>query len=121
MIMQQLTFWSEEPHVNPSASPGCERDLLTIEGTSPLNLYGWLKNLAPAGWFGKMCPAFCPSTADGRLEPSSAAWLNAGMGSRTGFLTLSISECHSGAGVCSLSDILETGALPRRYCLSAKA
>ena len=44
-----------------------------------------------------------------------------GMGSPTAFLTLSISECHSGAGVCSLSDILETGDLPQRYYLSAKA
>ena len=43
------------------------------------------------------------------------------MGSPTGFLTLSTSECHNAAGVCSLSDILETGGLPQRYFLSAKA
>jgi hypothetical protein len=50
------------------------------------------------------------------------------MGSPTGFLTLSTSEfnhiaepCHNAEGVCSLSDILETGDVPQRYFLSAKA
>ena len=36
-------------------------------------------------------------------------------------LTLSISEFHSGAVVCSLSDILETGDVPQRFFLSATA
>ena len=35
--------------------------------------------------------------------------------------TLNITEWPNAADVCSLSDILETGALPRRYFLSAKA
>jgi hypothetical protein len=35
--------------------------------------------------------------------------------------TLSSSECPSDAVASSLSDILETGAVPRRYYLSAKA
>jgi predicted nucleic acid-binding protein len=35
--------------------------------------------------------------------------------------TLSSSECPSDAVASSLSDILETGAVPRRYFLSAKA
>ena len=43
------------------------------------------------------------------------------MGSPTEFLTLSTPEFHSDAVVCSLSDILETGELPQRYFLSAKA
>jgi hypothetical protein len=50
------------------------------------------------------------------------------MGSPTGFLTLNMSEwtvtlapSHSGGGVCSLSDILETGDLPQQYYLSPKA
>ena len=55
------------------------------------------------------------------MEASSEGWQNAGMGSPTGFLTLSISECHSDAAVCSLSDVLETGDLQRRYYLSAAA
>ncbi|KST74358.1 hypothetical protein WS76_09465 [Burkholderia humptydooensis] len=50
------------------------------------------------------------------------------MGSHTGFLTLSTSEWNhtlapslNDDGVSSLSDILETGDVPQRYFLSAKA
>jgi hypothetical protein len=43
------------------------------------------------------------------------------MGSLTESWTLSISECPSDAVVCSLSDILETGAVPQRFFLSARA
>jgi hypothetical protein len=43
------------------------------------------------------------------------------MGSHTEFLTLSTSEWHSAAAVCSLSDTLETGDLPQRFFLSATA
>ena len=50
------------------------------------------------------------------------------MGSPTGFLTLNTSEwnhieepSHNAEGVCSLSDILESGDVPQRYFLSAKA
>jgi hypothetical protein len=50
------------------------------------------------------------------------------MGSPTEFLTLSTSEWtalpaqfRSDDGVCSLSDVLETGDVPQRYFLSAKA
>jgi hypothetical protein len=43
------------------------------------------------------------------------------MGSPTEFWTLSISEYPSAAAASSLSDVLETGELPRRYYLSATA
>jgi hypothetical protein len=43
------------------------------------------------------------------------------MGSPTEFLTLSTSEWPRDAAVCSLSDVLEAGNLPRRYFLSGKA
>jgi hypothetical protein len=50
------------------------------------------------------------------------------MGSPTGFLTLNTSEHNAfhgqspnDEGVCSLSDVLETGEVPQRYFLSAKA
>jgi hypothetical protein len=41
------------------------------------------------------------------------------MASPTECLTLSSSEFPSAAAVCSLSDILETGDVPRRFYLSA--
>ena len=55
---------------------------------------------------------------------SNASWpdfQNSAMGSPTGFLTLNTSEFPSAAAVPSLSDILETGNVPRRYYLSATA
>lgn len=119
--MDQLTFFAEERPANHSASPDFAKALLTSEATSALSLFGWLRASSPAGWFGKMSPVYCPQTEEGILPPSSEGWQNAGMGSPTGFLTLSISECHSGAGVSYLSDILETGDLPQRFYLSAKA
>ncbi len=86
-----------------------------------MSSYALLKKHAPDGWFGKMSLAYCQLTEEGHLEPFSQGWQNAGMGSPTAFLTLNISECHSDAGVCSLSDILETGDMPQRYYLSPKA
>jgi site-specific DNA-cytosine methylase len=49
------------------------------------------------------------------------AWSNSGMASPTESLTLSTLEFPSGAVACSLSDILETGDVPRRFFLSATA
>jgi hypothetical protein len=43
------------------------------------------------------------------------------MGSHTEFWTLSGLESPSDVDVCSLSATLETGDVPRRYFLSAKA
>ena len=124
----QLTFLSEEPPVSRSALRGLEKDWLTHAGTSCSHLALWLKGFVQAGLFGKMSPESCRLTEDGILEPSSGCWQNSGMGSPTGFLTLSTSE-HAdtlepslkGGAVCSLSDILETGDLPQRYYLTAKA
>ena len=63
-----------------------------------------------------------------RSPASWPAFQNSGTGGPTGFLTLNTSgwthtlaPSHSDGSVCSLSDILETGAHLRRYCLSAKA
>ncbi len=119
--MEQLTFLSEEPLAKPSQSQDFERDLLTVEATSHLSLYVWLREKSHAGFFGRMCLGSCQLTEEGRLAPSSEGWQNAGMGSPTGFLMLSISECHKDADVCSLSAILETGDLPQRYFLSVRA
>ena len=126
--MTQLTFSLEEPLASRSALPASEPGWLTLEATSPLRSLGSLTDIDPGGWSGKMYPAFCHPTEDGILVPSSGRWQNSGMGSPIGFLTLSTSEWNhilapslNDDGVCSLSDILETGVVPRRYFLSAKA
>src|SRR5574343_1278159 len=121
MIMEQLNFLSAVRHVKISPSLALEQALLETEATSHLSLYVLLKENTPAGWSGKTSLVSCHRTEDGILAHSSEAWLNAGMGSPTGFLMLNISESHSSAEGSSLSAILETGDLPQRYFLSAKA
>ena len=118
---QLSMFSSEERPVSRSASLAFARALLTIEGDSHSSFYKSLAAIGPHGWSGRTCPACCHPTADGTLAPSSEGWANAGMGSPTGFWTLSTSDWPSDGNVCSLSDILETGDVPQRYFLSAKA
>ncbi len=126
--MQMSMFFAAEPPASHSALRDCERGWLTHAGTSCSPLVPLQAGIAPAGWFGRTSPACCPATEDGTLVPSSGCWGNSGMGSPTEFWTLNTSEhaaspglCHSAAVVCSLSDILETGDVPQRYYLTAKA
>jgi len=118
---QQLTFLSEALPVKVSASRDCGPGSMIRAVLSCSSIWRLLADLLPDGWSGKTCLVSCPPTEGGILAPFSGAWRNAGMGSPTEFLTLSSSEFPSGAVACSLSDILETGELPRRYFLSAKA
>lgn len=127
MIQESIFSWAELP-ANPSASQDSEKDWMTRVATSCSPILPLLINIAPAGWFGKTSPASCHLTEGEILEPSSEGWQNSGMGSPTAFLTLSTSEWNhtlapslKDEGVCSLSDILETGDVPQRYFLSAKA
>jgi hypothetical protein len=119
--MQQLMFSSAEPRANPFQSQDFERDWLIRVATSCLPILRLLHAIGPSGWFGRTSPASCRQTEDGILVPCSEVWQNSGMGSPTEFLTLNTSEFHSAAVACSLSDVLETGDVPRRYFLSATA
>ena len=127
--MPQLTFFAEEPPASLSASPDSERDWMTRVATSCSPSVPLLQSIGPAGWFGRTSPVSCHQTADGTLAPSSGSWQNSGMGSPTAFWTLSTSEWNhtlapslKGDDVCSLLDILEdSGSVPQRYFLSAKA
>jgi hypothetical protein len=121
MNMGQLTFLLEEHPANRSASRVCAEDWQMIVATWRSNISALLIAHGQLGWYGRTSPESCPQTEEGILVPSSGAWQNSGMGSPTQFLTLSGSEFRSGAVACSLSDILETGALPQRFFLSAKA
>ncbi len=120
-MWKQSIFWPEEHLASLSPSPGSERDWMTHVATSPSSLLDLLIESGPYGWYGRTSPASCRLMKDGRLEPSSGCWLNSGMGSLTGFLTLSISEYPSDAVASSLSDILETGELPQQFYLSSRA
>ena len=126
--MQESMFSLEEVPARVSASQDCDRDFVTLVATWPSSISALLMRLARDGWSGKTCPVCCQATEDGTLEPSSEGWRNSGMGSATEFWTLNTSEFNhtlvpfpSDDAVCSLSDILETGDVPQRYYLSAKA
>ena len=119
--MGQLTFLLEAPPARASASPASEADWAMTVATWPSNFSALLTEHGPAGWFGRTSPASCHQTEDGTLVPYSGAWSNSGMASPTESLTLSTLEWPSAAVVCSLSDVLETGEVPQRYFLSARA
>jgi hypothetical protein len=119
--MTQLTFLWAEPHANRSVSRDFAKEWMIREETSRSPILQSLTNIAPDGWFGRTSPASCPATVDGTLVPSSGRWANSGLGSHIECLTLSTSEWPSDAAVCLLSDTLETGDVPQRFYLSAKA
>lgn len=131
--VDQLTFLWEELPANHSASPDDEQDWMIRVATWPSNSVALLNDCAPAGFFGRTCPASLvvgqmrrkiQTAANGSqtiLTPSSASWANAGMGPHGAFLTLNMPEYLNDAVASSLSAILETGDLPQRYFLSARA
>lgn len=119
--MKQLTFWSEEPPVNPSALQDSDKDSKIQEATSCLHTLQSLTVTGLDGLSGKMSPVFCHRQEDGILEPSSGRWSSWGMGSPTESWTLNGSEWPSAVVVCSLSDTLETQAVQPRFYLSQKA
>src|SRR5210317_84637 len=119
--MEQLTLLSEEHHANPSQLQASEKDLKILEEISHLPFVHYLISLDPSGSFGKTCQVSSVPIKDETFLPSSQRWLNSGMGSATGCLTLKTSESHSEEEECLLSDILETGNLLPRYYLSPVA
>ena len=88
----------------------------------PSSIADWLNASAPAGSFGRTSPVSCRREKGGTLAPSSGHWKNSGMGGPTERWTLSTTVWHSGASVCSLSDVLEErGSVPQRYYLTPRA
>jgi hypothetical protein len=118
---EQLTFSWEARPVRRLVSQEKERAWTIRAATSQWSSFGSLIASSQDGSHGKTFRAYCQLIAGERLAPSLGRWGNSGMGSPTEFSTLNTSEFHSGAGACSLSDILETTAPPRRYYLSAIA
>ena len=126
--MQMSMFSSEAPRASRSASRDFAAEWLTPEETSRSSILQLLTVIAPSGWFGRTSPVSCHLTGDATLAPSSEGWQNSGIMRHGECLTLSTCEwtamnvpSHKDDGVCSLSDILQTGDVPPRYFLSAKA
>ena len=121
MSAEQLTFWSEEPPANHSASQDSARDWMTLVATWPLSSLELLTQHAPGALYGKTSAECCQVLEDGTLAPFSGRWANSGMGGHTESLTLDGGVSHSAAAECSLLDILEDGGnVPQRYYLTAR-
>ena len=119
--MQPLISSLEEHPVKHFPSRAFAKDWLTLVATWPSSISEFLTVTGLAGASGKTFPVSCHRQEDGTLVPSSGRWLNSGMGSPTECSTLRTSESHSDVVASSLSDILETGDVPQRYYLSARA
>jgi len=119
--MGRSTSSSEDRPASPSRSVVSEAEWVTTVANWPSDSLSLLLSQSPDGSCGKTCRASSAAAKDGILEPCSGRWRNSGMGGPTGRLTLNGSESPSDASVCSLLDILETGDVPQRYFLSAKA
>ena len=126
--MQMSMFSVAEPHANLSRLRACDKGWLTLGAISCSPLALLQIGIGPSGWFGRTSPACFPVTEGEISLPSSASWGNSGMGGPTECLTLNTSEhaaspmlSPSAVAVCSLSDILETGDVPQRFFLTAKA
>ena len=119
--MSKSIFSSGEPLAKPLASRVCDKAWLTHVVTWLSSSSDFLTNTGLAGSSGKTSPVSCHRQADGTLAPSSGRWQNSGTGSAIECWTLNTSECPSAAVASSLSDILETGDVPQRYYLSARA
>ena len=118
--------------VRTSRSPGSGRAWRkAAEPAAPLpsTLRDFVVSYNLDGSYGRTCREFSPATEGATSRTSSARLGNAGILLPTGLWTLNGCEwtgCpaqfRNDAGVCGLSDILETvGEHLRKYCLSLKA
>jgi len=148
MNMEQLTFLSEAHPAKTSPSQESEWDLLEKEAFSQSTLYDWLMKAVQNSLLGRTFPEYSAATEakilpncyryspDGKLiRPQTDGEVSESSSSRPdvsdwrgGFLTCSMPEWtafraryRNDETVCSLSDILEIGDVPRKYFLSPKA
>ena len=119
--MGQLMFSSAEPLVSLSPSPEDELEWMIRVVSWPSSFFDLLADSAPAGSSGKTFPVRCHLATETISETFSARLLTQGMGWRGESWTLRGSEYPNVDVDSSLSDILETGDLPSRFYLSARA
>lgn len=126
--MEQLTFWSEEPRVRDSASRENKAVSTIPEAPSDSPIADFLRLCVPGGSCGKTSPVFSAQIKGRTSGRSLGKLMKSGILSRGECWTLNMCEWtdslvpfRSVDGVCSLSDILETGDIPPRYYLSPAA
>jgi hypothetical protein len=116
----QLTLFAGDSLVRMCQLPDSGKAWMESEADFGLSSYELLKALNQDGLLLKTSPVFYPATEAEILPSSFAGWSNAGMACAGGYLTLNLTEWHSAAVVCSLSQVLETEVAPKFY-LSARA
>lgn len=127
-MLEQLTFWLEELPVRDSASRESRAASAIPEAPSASPIAEFLKLCAPGGSSGKMCPASLAPTEERTSKRSSGKLMKSGILAHGECWTLNTCEWtdtlvpfRKEEGVCSLSDILESGDIPPRYFLSKGA
>ena len=86
-----------------------------------LNSSGYCPSCGHPGHSSRMFPDSLAPTTDATSIEYFWGWRSSGMASPGAYWTRDSSESPSGAGACSLSAVLETRSVPRKYWLSAKA
>ena len=143
---QQLPLFGQDPTLSPSAVPAktCQLredvpDWLRSEAVFSTDAWLSVLNVKPVSWSGKTCLEFSVATRGTTLPVYLRRLQDTALASRqeAGEIpecaldrsiplpglcwTRNGSEFRSGGVASSLSDILETGDLPTKYYLSAKA
>ena len=127
-MLEQLIFSWEELPARDSVSQESRADLMTREAPSVSPIADFLKQCVQGGSYGKTSLASSVPTAVKISGRSSGKLMRSGILAHGECWTLNTCEWTdtlvpflSVDGVCSLSDILETGAIPPRYYLSPDA
>ena len=127
-MLEQLTFWLEELPVRGSASRESRAASAIPEAPSASPIADFLKLCVQDGSSGKMCRASLARTEERTSRRYSGKLMKSGILAHGECWTLNTCEWtdtlvpfHSDGGVCSLSDILESGNIPPRYFLSRDA
>ena len=127
-MLEQLTFWLEELPVRDSASRESRAASAIPEAPSASPIADFLELCVQDGSSGKMCRASLARTEERASKRSSAQLMRSGIVSRGECWTLNTCEWtdtlvpfRKEEGVCSLSDILESGNIPQKYYLSRDA
>ena len=127
-MLEQLIFSWEELPARDSVSQESRADLMTREAPSVSPIADFLKQCVQGGSYGKTSREYSAPTAVKISGRSSGKLMRSGILAHGECWTLNTCEWTvslvpflSADGVRSLSDILATGGVPRRYYLSPDA
>jgi hypothetical protein len=112
---------TEDSLVRTSAWPVNGPVLQASEAVYGLSSDECCPNCGLAGFALRMSLDFYPAMTDVTSGRSSAMWMSSGMAWRGRYWTHAGLEYRNAAAACSLSAVLETRTVPRKYWLSAKA